>query len=71
MVVGGDVDPDLLELTIIWRRGSSHGMGSSMLLVDLLPLPAAVEGVPCALVLHAWYVEQIAVSVGLGLEVTR
>jgi hypothetical protein len=37
LVIGGDMDPDLLELPAAWRRGSSHGTGRSTLLVDLLP----------------------------------
>jgi hypothetical protein len=65
------VDPDLMELTTVWRRGSSRGTGSSTLLVDLLPQLAAGEGVSCALVVGARYVEWITVSAELGLDVAR
>jgi hypothetical protein len=69
LVVGGDVDPDLLELATIWRRGSSRGTRSSIPLIDLLPQPTAAEGMSYAFVIGARYVERIAASVGLGLEV--
>jgi hypothetical protein len=71
LVVGGDLDPNLLELTVICRRGSSHGTGGSTLLVDLLLQPAAAVGVSCNLVIGARYVEQITASAELGLEVAR
>jgi hypothetical protein len=71
LIVWGDVDPDLLELVTIWRRGSTRGTRSSTLLVDLLPLLAAAEGVSCALVIGAQYVERIAAGAKLGLEVAR
>jgi hypothetical protein len=63
------VDPDLLELATIWRCGSSRGAGSSTPLVDLLPQPAAAEGMSCTLVVGAQYVERIMASEELGLEV--
>jgi hypothetical protein len=45
--------------------------GGSTLLVNLLPQPAAAEGVSCALVVGARYAEWITVSAELGLEVAR
>jgi hypothetical protein len=62
LVVGGDMDPDLLELATIWRRGSPRGTRSSTLLVDLLPQPATAEGVSRAVVIGALYVERIAAA---------
>jgi hypothetical protein len=40
-----------------------------MLLVNLLPQPAAAEGVSCTLVIGARYVQRITVYVELGLKV--
>jgi hypothetical protein len=71
LVIGEDMDSDLLELVAARRRGISHGMRGSTLLVDLLPQPAAAEGVSCALVVGARYAEWITVSAELGLEVAR
>jgi hypothetical protein len=65
-VIEGDVDPDLLKLAVIRRRGSSHGMGEP-LLVNLLPQAAATEGVSCALVEGPRYIELIAMGVRLRL----
>jgi hypothetical protein len=71
LVVGADVDPDLLELVTVRRHGSSRGTGSSTLLVDLLPQPAAAEGVSCTLVIGARFVERIVTYAELELEVAR
>jgi hypothetical protein len=71
LVVGGDMDPDLLKLTDIWRCGSSRAARSSTFLVDLLPQRAAAEGMSRALVIGAWYVERIALGARLSLEVAR
>jgi hypothetical protein len=57
LVIGGDMDLDLLELATIWRRGSPRGTRSGTLLVDLLPQSASAEAVSCALVVGARYVE--------------
>jgi hypothetical protein len=67
----GDMDLDLLELAAVRRCGGSRGVGSSTLLVDLLPQPAAAEGMSCALVIGARYIEWIAACTELGLEVAR
>jgi hypothetical protein len=71
LVIGGNVDPDLLELATIWRRGSSCGTRSSTLLVDLLSQLATAEGVLHAFVIEARYVKWIAAGTKLGLEVAR
>jgi hypothetical protein len=69
LVIGGDVDSNFQKLTTARRRGSSRGTGSSTLLVNLLPQPAAAEGVSCTLVIGARYVQWITVYVELGLKV--
>jgi hypothetical protein len=71
LVIGGDVDPDLVKLTDVWKCGSSRAARGSTLLVDLLPQSAAQEGVSRTLVIGAWYVERIATGVRLSLEVAR
>jgi hypothetical protein len=71
LVIGGDANPDLLKLTNVWKRGSSHAVRSSTLVVDLLPQPATAKGVSRVLVIGAQYVERIAASVRLDLEVVR
>jgi hypothetical protein len=65
------MDPDLLELATIWRHESLRSTGSSTPLIDLLPQSAAVEGMSCALVIDARYVERITVSTELGFDVAR
>jgi hypothetical protein len=71
LVIGGDVDLDLLELTNDLRCGSSRASGSNTLPVDLLPQSATAEGVSRALVIDARYVKRIAEDAELGLEVVR
>jgi hypothetical protein len=71
LVVGGDVDSDLLELAAIWRCGSPRGARSGTLLVDLLPQSAIAEGVSRTLVIGARYVKRIAADAKLGLESAR
>jgi 6-phosphogluconate dehydrogenase (decarboxylating) len=71
LVVGGDTDPDLLKIADVWRRGSSCTAWSTTLLIDLLPQSAATEGVSCALVVGARYVEWITAGARLDLEVAR
>jgi hypothetical protein len=67
LVIGGDVDPNLMELAAVRRRGT----GRSTLMVDLVPQPAAAEGMSCALVVGARYVERIVACTELRLGVAR
>jgi hypothetical protein len=43
----------------------------ALLLVDLLPYPAATEGVSCTFVVGARYVEWVTMSARLDHEVVR
>jgi hypothetical protein len=45
---------------------SAHGI---VLLIDLLPQPAATERVPCTLVVDAWYIERVTMCARFHLEV--
>jgi hypothetical protein len=60
-----------LELTDVWRHGGSLTAQSIVLQIDLLLQSVATEGVSCAFVVGARYVERVATGTRLDLEVSN